>query len=37
MKSHPTLKTKDGDMLDVWVIDNADELDKQIKAIRSGK
>jgi len=34
MKSHPTLKTKDGDKLDIWVVDDPEQVEQQMKAIK---
>jgi hypothetical protein len=34
---HPTLKSTDGQPLDVWIIDDPKDLDAQLQAIRDGK
>lgn len=36
-KQHPTLTRPDGNPLDVWIIDTPQDLEKQLKAIQSGK
>ena len=37
MKLHPDLKKKDGKPMDIWLIKDANDIEKQLKAIRSGK
>jgi len=36
-KEHPLLKSKNGEMLDVWVVDSPDDLTLQLQAIQQGK
>jgi hypothetical protein len=33
-KEHPTLKSKDGQALDVWLINNEEDLINQLQAIQ---
>jgi len=36
-KEHPLLKSKNGELLDTWIIDSPDDLTLQLQAIRQGK
>jgi len=36
-KEHPTLKSKDGQPLDIWLIEKEDDLTNQLQAIQEGK
>ena len=36
-KQHPTLKSRDGELVDIWIIDKQDDLTQQLQAIQNGK